>query len=161
MLTIRIPLLEFDKRPVVKLYNMDALIDTGAYIPTFTTSATFLLNNFQAKVLFEKVPVGGIGGIAQGKIYRLQNFRVGRLNFECLDVFVPDKKRLDYEFLLSATMFYGFSYGFNAENKCFEINMPDAALLSRKFEVARLKERFCSKVDGLLLQTFATVAALR
>jgi len=91
------------QRPVVKLYEMTTLIDTGAVIPTFSLSPELLKSMFNAKLLFKNAHIGGFGGNCAGDIYSLENFKIGKLNFDVLEVFVPKNPVTKHPFLSVAT----------------------------------------------------------
>jgi len=105
-----IDLLENYNRPILRIYGTTCLLDTGAVIPTFSLPMQTLKNLFNAKVILENAEIKGFGGICKGKICLLENFKIGELVFEKIEVFVPDIAVTSHPFLLSASMFVGLKY---------------------------------------------------
>ena len=96
--------------PIFRFNGFEALFDTGAVIPVFSYSDFVMTRGFGAKLMHENIPVGGIGGKSDGKIYRLHNFPVGEFMFSDLDVFVPEKFLENTPILFSVTMFHGLAF---------------------------------------------------
>lgn len=140
------------QRPVVNVRNFDALIDTGAVIPSSSLPVPVLEELFGAKLVLAEAKISGFGGACMGKVYSLKNFALGHLNFEVLEVFVPNDRVTKYPFLLSATMFYGFEYAFDTVAAKFRLTVPSGASLNRTFRVKDLAGRLFVQVDGVLLQ---------
>ena len=105
-----IPLLNGYHRPVIKLYNLKTLIDTGSIIPVFSIVHEVFEKYFESKKILDKGIIGGFGGNEVGAVYSIKNFKIGDLIFNDFEVFVPETPRLQFPFLLSATLFYGMDY---------------------------------------------------
>ena len=143
------------QRPVINLYGNEAIIDTGAVIPMVSLSPELLKLAWKAKPLQMNIEIGGIGGKAKGDIYTLFNFQIGDLNFDSLDVFVPNIPDTKYTYLLSATMFYGMQFDFNMIDKnsqTFTVNIPDNVSLHRDFKIKDLNGQLYAQVNGILIQ---------
>lgn len=134
------------QRPVIKLYEMTTLIDTGAVIPTFSLSPEILKSMFNAKLIFKNAQIGGFGGNCLGDIYSLENFKIGELNFDILEVFVPQNSVTKHPFLLSATMFSGMDYDFDTINSKFIISIPDEMSFHREFHIQDLKGKLYTQI---------------
>lgn len=141
-------LLKSYQRPIVKLYGLNTLIDTGAVIPTFSLPVQILQKRFNAKLILENAQIGGFEGLSNGKIYSLENFKVGDFLFEELEVFVPNKAVTAHPFLLSATMFFGTEYTFDTINSMFSVYVPDDFSLNRKFHIKDLDGKLYVQIDG-------------
>ena len=67
-----LPLDATQQRPVVLLKNsLTALLDTGAYIPIWTDEEDILVSVLGGKLIKERVPFTGFGGIAYGNLYQV------------------------------------------------------------------------------------------
>lgn len=140
------------KRPIIDLYGISTIIDTGAVIPTFSIAPFILERSFCGKKLIENISIGGFGGKSYGDLYSIENFKVGDINYSHLDVFVPYKPVTRHPFLLSATMFYGTNYSINTIDSKLIIEKNDAKLLNRDFRVRDLNGELYAQIDGVLLQ---------
>ncbi len=140
------------QRPVIELYGVSTIIDTGAMIPTFSLPIPLLEKAFKAKLVMEEASFGGFGGKCEGAIYSLENFQVGVLNFAPLEVFVPKIPVGNHPFLMSASMLYGTEYCFNTYESKFMVTIPDGFSLSRDFRLKYLQGELYAQIDGVLLQ---------
>ena len=156
MKTFSLPLEPDFQRPLTEAYEMPALIDTGAIVPVFTLYPSNLKRLFDTELVATNKQFGGFDGNVNGSVYRIKNFVLGELLFEILEVFVPDKPRLRFPFLFSATMFYGMAYEIDTINNLFTIKVSDTQHLRRKFEILSLKGKLYPQVDGVLLQNWDT-----
>ena len=114
-----ISLLQKYERPIIKLYNLSALIDTGAVIPVFSIDPDIIAKYFETKLILKDGSISGFGGDERGSVYSIKNFKIGDLIFNDFEVFVPHEPRLKFPFLLSATLFYGMSYEIDTINEKF------------------------------------------
>lgn len=128
-----IPFLKGYHRPVIKLYNLKTLIDTGSIIPVFSIVPEVFEKYFESKKNLDRGIIGGFGGNEIGAVYAIKNFKIGDLIFNNFEVFVPETPRLQFPFLLSATLFYGMDYEFDTINEKFIVKMNDEQNLERKF----------------------------
>ena len=154
---VEIPLLGY-QRPVIDLYGLPSLIDTGAIIPMSSLSPNLLSLIWNAKPVIKDVKIGGIGGQELGDVYSLENFRINDIIFDKLEVFVSkeqSKNKIKHSFLLSATLFYGMSYTFDTRdknNQTMLIDIPESLSLHRTFEIKQLEGQLYAQIDGVLLQ---------
>ena len=147
-----IPLLNKYERPIIKLYNLSAMIDTGAVIPVFFISPVIIEKFFEMKLVLSNTSIGGLGGSEKGSVYSISEFKVGDLIFEDFEFFVPDEPKFRFQFLLSATLFYGMDYEFDTINGKFIVRMKDDQPLKRDFKIKDLDGRLYPQIDGILLQ---------
>ncbi len=147
-----IPLKHKYERPIIELYGLSALIDTGAVIPMISEAPTILEEKFFGKKILDNGTIGGIGGETDGWVYSIPNFQIGDLVFENFEVFVPYESDLKFQILLCAPMFYGMSYTFDTIEEKFTVKMRDDQNLKRDFKIKNLKGRLYPQVDGILLQ---------
>ena len=147
-----IPLKKMYERPVIKLYRLSTLIDTGAVIPVFSIEPAIIEKYFDTKLILETGFIGGFGGREKGSVYSIKNFEIGELKFKDFDVFVPNKPKLRFPFLLSATLFYGMDYEFDTINEKFIVRMKDDQSLNRDFKIKDFDGRLFPQIDGVLLQ---------
>lgn len=133
------------QRPIIKLYGTTALIDTGAVIPTFSLPTKILENFFNAKIVLDNAKIKGFGGICQGKIYLLENFKIGELIFEKIEVFVPNTTVTLHPFLLSASMFAGLKYCIDTIESKLTIEIPDNEDFNRNFFIKDLKGKLLAQ----------------
>lgn len=152
MKSFTIPLLNEYQRPVIKLYNLKTLIDTGSIIPVFSIVPEVFEKYFECKKILDKGLIGGFGGNEAGSVYSIKNFKIGDLIFNNFEVFVPYEPRLQYPFLLSSTLFYGMEYTFDTINRNFIVNMNDKQNFEREFKIKELHGQLYPQIDGILIQ---------
>ena len=148
-----IPLKRKYERPIIELYKLPALIDTGAVVPVFSIFPAIIEKFFDAKII---LPNKFIGGLEAGAVYSIPEFKIGELVFENFEVFVPNEPRLKFPFLLSATLFYGTIYEFDTINEKFTVRMKDTQSLKRDFKIKDLNGKLFPQVDGILIQDVET-----
>ncbi|MBR2216242.1 MAG: hypothetical protein IJ849_10890 [Selenomonadaceae bacterium] len=152
MAKIELPMLKKYQRPIVELYGLHALVDTGAVIPMFSLPVRIITAIFpEAEKILERHSVGGIGGESLGDVYRLPNFAIGELTYSPFDAFVPYEPSLKYPILLSAPLFSGMFYGFDSAESKFIVETKDMPL-KRKFELHELRGQLFPQIDGVLIQ---------
>ena len=147
-----IPLKKIYERPVIELYKLPALIDTGAVIPVFSMFPSIIEKYFDTKLILETGFVGGIGGFEKGSVYSIKNFEIGELKFNDFEVFVPFNPRIRFPFLLSATLFYRMDYEFDTINEKFIVRMKDEQRSEREFKIKDLDGKLYPQIDGTLIQ---------
>lgn len=151
MARIEIPMMAKYQRPIIKLYNKQTLIDTGAVIPMLSMDADDIEARFSAEKLLIGHTVGGIGGSSRGDVYRLGEFKVGDITYAPFDAFVPYEPSIKYPILLGAPLFYGMFYGFDTVNSKFIIETNNVPL-TRKFELRELHGQLYPQIDGIFVQ---------
>ena len=147
-----IPLKKDYQRPVIELYNLPTLIDTGSVIPVFSIYPAIFEKYFESKLILEDGFIGGFGGEERGSVYSIKNFQVGDLIFNDFEVFVPQEPRLKFPFLLSATLFYGMEYTVDTINEKFIVRMKDNQNLEREFKIKDIHGKLYPQIDGVLIQ---------
>lgn len=147
-----LPLKHKYERPIIELYKLPALIDTGAVVPVFSIFPTILEKFFDVKIVLPNKFIGGFGGLEKGSVYSIAEFKIGELVFENFEVFVPNEPRLKFPFLLSATLFYGTDYEFDTINEKFIVRLNDNQSLKRDFKIKDLNGRLFPQLDGILFQ---------
>ena len=147
-----IPLLQQYERPIIKLYNLPTLIDTGAVIPVISILPAIFEKYFETKLILENESIEGFGGKERGSVYSIKNFEIGKLIFKDFEVFVPNEPRLKFPFLLSATLFYGMEYTFDTINGNFIVRMKDEQKFERDFKIKELRGKLYPQIDGILIQ---------
>lgn len=147
-----IPLKKDYERPVIELYNLSTLIDTGAVIPVFSMEVPNIKKYFDIELVLKDGFIGGFDGMVRGSVYSVKNFEVGKLIFNDFEVFVPKKPKLQYPFLLSATLFHGINYEIDNINGNFIVRMKDEQKFERDFKIKDLDGRLYPQIDGVLIQ---------
>ena len=147
-----IPLKKDYQRPVIELYNLPTLIDTGSVIPVFSIFPTTIDKYFETKLILENESIEGFGGKERGSVYSIKNFQVGDLIFNDFEVFVPNEPRLKFPFLLSATLFYGMEYTCDTINNNFIVRMKDEQSFEREFKIKDIHGKLYPQIDGVLIQ---------
>ena len=147
-----IPLKKDYERPVIELYNLPTLIDTGSVIPVFSIFPTIFEKYFETKLILENYSIEGFGGKERGSVYSIKNFEVGKLIFKDFEVFVPTRPKVQFPFLLSATLFYGMEYTVDTINNNFIVRMKDEQNLERDFKIKELRGKLYPQIDGILIQ---------
>lgn len=151
MSLLQIPLIKKYQRPIIKLYGLMALVDTGAVVPMLSLASELVEEKFHAEKILEKHMIGGIGGESYGDVYRLKDFKIGEINFSIFDAFVPYEVSLKYPILLSAPLFYGMTYGFDTVDGLFFVDTKDVSL-NREFKLYELRGQLYPQIDGVLIQ---------
>jgi len=147
-----IPLKKDYQRPVIELYNLPTLIDTGSVIPVFSIFPSTLEKYFEIELILENESIEGFGGKERGTIYSIKNFEIGNLIFRDFEVFVPIRPRVQFPFLLSATLFYGMEYTVDTINNNFVVRMKDEQKFEREFKIKELNGKLYPQIDGILIQ---------
>ena len=147
-----IPLKKNYERPIIEIYNLPTLIDTGAVIPVFSILPAIFEKFFETKLILNDGFISGFGGDERGAVYSIKNFEIGKLIFKDFEVFVPNEPRLKFPFLLSATLFYGMDYEFDTINGNFIVRMSDEQKFERDFKLKELHGKLYPQIDGVLIQ---------
>ena len=147
-----IPMKKDYQRPVIELYNLPALIDTGSVIPVFSIFPSTLEKYFEIKLLLENESIEGFGGEERGSVYSIKNFKIGELIFNDFEVFVPTRPKIQFPFLLSSTLFYEMEYTFDTINGNFIVRMKDEQNFERDFKIKELNGKLYPQIDGVLIQ---------
>ena len=147
-----IPLKKDYQRPVIELYKLPTLIDTGSVIPVFSIFPAVFEKYFETKLILENETIEGFGGKERGSIYSIKNFQVGELTFKDFEVFVPREPHVKFPFLLSATLFYGMEYTFDTINGNFIVRMNDNQNFEREFNIKDIHGKLYPQIDGVLIQ---------
>lgn len=147
-----IPLKKDYERPVIELYNLPTLIDTGSVIPVFSIFPSILEKYFETKLILENESIEGFGGKERGSVYSIKNFEIGELIFKDFEVFVPTRPKVQFPFLLSSTLFYGMEYTFDTINDNFIVRMKDEQNFERDFKIKSLRNKLYPQIDGVLIQ---------
>ena len=147
-----IPMKKDYQRPIIELYNLPTLIDTGSVIPVFSIYPPILEKYFEIKLILENESIEGFGGKERGSVYSIKNFKIGELIFNDFEVFVPRDPHLKFPFLLSATLFYGMEYTVDTINNNFIVRMKDEQSFERDFKIKSLRNKLYPQIDGVLIQ---------
>ena len=147
-----IPLMSDYTRPVIELYKLPTLIDTGALIPVFSIFPSTLEKYFDIKLILPDEHITGFGGEAKGAVYSISNFQVGELTFDNFEIFIPKKPTLQFPFLLSANLFHGMIYEIDTINKKFTVRMTDEQSLNRECKIKKIRGQLYPQIDGVLFQ---------
>ena len=147
-----LPLIEKYTRPVIELYKLPTLIDTGALIPVFSIFPTTLEKYFEINLLLPDEHITGFGGEEKGSVYSISKFQVGDLIFNDFEIFVPYKPKFQFPFLLSANLFHGMIYEIDTINQKFTVRMMDRQLLTRECKIKKIHGQLYPQIDGVLFQ---------
>ena len=147
-----IPMKKNYQRPVIELYGLPTLIDTGSVIPVFSIYLPILEKYFECKKILDDGFIEGFGGEERGAVYSIKNFQVGELIFNDFEVFIPREPHIRFPFLLSATLFYGMEYTVDTINEKFIVRMKDEQNFERDFKIKSLRNRLYPQIDGILIQ---------
>ena len=124
------------RRPVVLLrgfYGFPALLDTGAVLPVWCYDEG-ILQSCGAQKRKEHVLFGGFGGVAEGTVYRLTDFRVGGLNFKIFDI-LAHRQNIPAYLILPATAFQGLMYLIDDRRKRLTVFIPEGKGGERSLEI--------------------------
>ena len=152
MKEFELPLSKDYQRPIIKINKLDAIIDTGAMIPTFSIPAPLVEQSFNAKKILSNSHVTGFGGKSYGDVYEIDSFKVGELEFKPFQFFVPNQLVTKHPFLLSASMFYGTDYDFNTIDNKFIVRVEKEEDLTRSFLLKDLEGKLYAQINDILLQ---------
>ena len=147
-----IPLMNDYTRPVIELYKLPTLIDTGALIPVFSIFPSTLEKYFDIKLILQNEHITGFGGEEKGSVYSISNFKVGDLIFNDFEIFVPQKPKLQFPFLLSANLFHSMIYEIDTINKKFTVKMNDEQSFNRECKIKKIRGQLYPQIDGVLFQ---------
>ena len=147
-----IPLKKNYQRPVIELYKLPTLIDTGSIIPVFSVFPSIFEKYFDTKLISDNEFIEGFGGKEKGAVYSIKNFEIGRLIFKDFEVFVPERPKIRFPLLLSATLFFGMEYNFDTINGNFIVRMKDEQNFERDFKIKNLNNKLYPQIDGFLIQ---------
>ena len=139
-------------RPIIELYEIPTLIDTGAVIPVFSFTESDMKDIFNATLIKNDVEITGFGGNDKGSVYSIPDFSIGSITFSPFEVFVPEILRIKYPILLSAPVFYGTVYEFDTQSSLFKVSWGDDYPKNRSFKITKLKGELYPQVNGVLLQ---------
>ena len=124
-------------RPAIRLENgLSALVDTGAEIPVCTLSANVLKSAYDARLVMENVFIGGFGGRHYGDIYAINLFKIGKLIYPNIHMFVA-RFNLGFHFILSSSMFHGLIYEIDTKNHALTVRIPDDESEVRNLRIVR------------------------
>lgn len=129
-------LVEGFQKPVVRLYGVNVLIDTGADIPVCYHPERYLEKAFHTKLVATDVGIGTFGDMVYGNVYAVDKFVVGELSYPGLKFFAPNTDRIsEYHFILSATMFDRLIYEIDKKNDILTIRIPDDEPCERRIRI--------------------------
>ena len=147
-----IPMKKNYYRPVIELYNLPTLIDTGSVIPVFSIFPTTLEKYFDINLILDNYSIESFGGEERGSVYSIKNFKIGELIFNNFEVFVPYRPKLQFPFLLSATLFFGINYEIDNINNNFIVKMNDEQNFEIDFKIKEIRGKLYPQIDGVLIQ---------
>lgn len=131
-----LPLYKTIQRPVVYLpdwHKFDVMLDTGALFPVWVDDEA-ILADLGAECVKDNVEIGGIGGKAKGKLYKLPYFKLGDLIYPGLPI-VAYSMEVPCHMLLSATMFSKLRYEIDDDNHVLNVTIPDSQSCVRNMTI--------------------------
>lgn len=130
-------------RPIVKFshsiletgreYDIQALIDTGAYIPVWTQPKA-VLEAIGGKSHNRKVTFAGFGGMTEGEYYTL-TLRFGKLIFPHMPIILHPMDNVPVDMICSATMFSKLIYEINDKYHYINVKVPDDENCNRNLKL--------------------------
>lgn len=124
------------QRPVIKLtdwHQYDVMLDTGALFPVWVDDEATLIA-MGSECIKDSVEFSGIGGKANGKLYRLPYLKIGDLIYPGLPI-IAYQIEIPCQMLLSATMFSHLRYEVDDENHCLNVTVPDSQSCVRNLTI--------------------------
>ena len=109
MKTFSLPLIRMYSRPVLEINGYMALIDTGAEIPVCFLPRNVIGTVFRGELLLKDQKIGTLGESVNADIFVFNQLTLGEMIFPGLKIAVPEKKKPEFDFLLSAPMFANMS----------------------------------------------------
>ncbi len=152
MTQFSLPLSENYMRPIVKVNNIDTIIDTGAMIPVFSLPEEVVKLAFKAELKKSGVSFGGFGGECHGCVYEIEKLEVGKITYKPFQFFIPYNPVTRHPFLLSASMFYGLDYEFDTIHGEFIVRADKEEDFQRSFLLKDIKGSLYAQIDDILLQ---------
>ena len=135
MKQITLDLDEKQQRPIAILDNgLNALIDTGAYLPVWLDQESILVNDLGAQMIKKNVPFTGFGGTTQGDLYQV-TLQVGELIYPNMSIVANSELNAPFNMILSATMFQHMIYEIDDYRHKFNITVPDGESMVRNLRV--------------------------
>ena len=139
--------------PVVQLYGMFSIIDTGAIIPVFSLPRNIIESRFRGKLVYSDKSFGGFGGgEVRGDIYSFSNFYIKQLHFKTLEAFVPYSEDISYPLLFSYTMFLNTKFQFSPIEGKMYFSVDDDKMKDNEFLIKNLADKICIQLNGVLYQ---------
>ena len=124
---ITLQLDEKARRPIASLnwfHGCRALIDTGALFPIWNKSEELLVKKLGAVLIKRDIKFSGFGGETQGNLYRV-HFEMNGLHYLDMPIISSRLKEVNWNMILSATMFDGMTYEIDTINKQLNMNIKD------------------------------------
>ena len=115
------------RRPVANLNwftGCRALIDTGALFPIWNKSEKVLVEKLGAVLIKKYIKFNGFGGETQGNLYRV-NFELNGLYYLNMPIVASKLNGVNWNMIISATMFDGMVYEIDTINKSLNITIKD------------------------------------
>ncbi len=126
MLDFELPLINIYTRPILKLYSINVLIDSGAELPIFDIEENTIINAFGGIPLDGDCSVSGIGGTQSARIYRIKEFRIGKMLYRNIPVIRAAINDPNVNVLLGSSMFGGgVKYLVNSADSTIRFYAPD------------------------------------
>ena len=147
-----LPLISQYTRPVIELFHLPALIDTGAIIPEISMYPAMFEKIIDTKIISPNEEIIGICGREKGAVYSISNFQIGELIFKDFEIFVPDEPKLQFPFLISANLFHGMIYEVDTVSKKFTVRTEENLPLQREFKLKKFKGELYPQIDGVLFE---------
>ena len=134
MLKFTLPLNQTYTRPVLNLYNVKALVDFGAESLIIDMNDEAITNIFKGRLLKEGIPVKGIGPEnVDGKLYCLQEFRIGEMEFQNIPAIVAPIADIGVDIILGSSLFGGGCKTLiDTETDTITFEYPDKVVLSKR-----------------------------
>lgn len=128
--------LDFEQqRPVVIMdKGLTGMLDTGAYIPVWTSKEELLIKKFNAELIAENVEFTGFGGSAYGNLYKA-TFQVGKIIYPEMSIIANNDMDVPFNMILSATMFQNLIYEIDDKNHKLNVTIPDDESMVRNLHL--------------------------
>lgn len=130
MLEFSLPLVRNQTRPTIRLYQVQAVIDTGSSIPIIDMDSCAIEKIFGGQKLSVQRNVNGIGS-SIGELYRLSEFRFGDMVFHNIIALQAKIMDANADILLGSCMYGGGTKCvIDTENDSVSFMYPDNVVLS-------------------------------
>lgn len=122
-------------RPMLRIGKTVALLDTGAEIPVWLSDFTsFKLFFPDAKLKLESAPLKGFGETVYCPVYTC-TLKLGTLTYKDMPILFYPMQNVNYQLILSASMFYALNYTIDNINSKLIIEVPEGQSLLRRLHI--------------------------
>ncbi len=120
-------------RPILNLYNVQALVDSGAESLIIDMNEEAVENLFKGFPLEETTVKGIAPEEVKGKVYCLKEFRIGEMEFQNIPAIIAPISDINVDIILGSSLFgAGCKTLIDTESSIITFEYPDKVVLSKR-----------------------------